>query len=179
MKNYPRAFVSLCALSIAMMMATPTVHAESDESGGPCEGASAPSQKVQVHVVGKQSRQTMKVIGNFESDVDGKLIGGLIVGQGALKLEVTNWCRIWIGEKMSSEPSSVTHILGIATQSDGQEIYVRVDMRADEGGKVRVRTRATAGHDSHVGETEVDNEHGGWKSVTGEGWLSVSRLRLN
>lgn len=179
MKNFPRTGIALCAFSLVMMITSSTsVNAESDQRGGPCGGASAPSQKVQVHVVGKQARQTVKVIGHFESDVDGDVIGGLIVGQGALQLEVTNWCRIWTSEKTSSGLDSVTHIVGTKTDADGREVFVRVDVRTDEGGKVRVRTRATSGHDSHVEASEADEEHGGWKSVTGEGWVSVTRLRL-
>lgn len=179
MKNFPRTCIALFAFSLVMIVTSSTsVTAESDERGGPCGGASAPSQKVQVHVVGKQARQNVKVIGNFESDVDGDVIGGLIVGQGGLQLEVTNWCRIWTSETTASGLDSVTHMVGTKTDVDGREIFVRVDVRTDEGGKVRVRTRATSGHDSHVEATEADEEHGGWKSVTGEGWISVTRLRV-
>lgn len=155
-----------------------TVHAQSDERGGPCEGASAPSHKVQVHVVGKQAQQSIKVIGEFESDIRGAVTGELIVGRGKNQLIVTHWCRVWTSKETSSGHSSVTHLLGVTTSADSREMYARVDLRSEEGGKVRVRVRDKAGHDSHDVEVLEEDQHGGWESVTGEGWLSVTRLRI-
>ena len=178
MMYFPRSLIAACAFFLAISTSSMVVQAQSNERGGPCEGASAPSQKVQVHVVGKQARQSIKVIGDFESGSQGAVTGELIVGQGKNQLVVTNWCRVWTSKETSSGHSSVTHLLGISTSVDGREMYAQVDLRSEEGGKVRVRTREIKSHDSHEVEALAEDQHEGWKSITGEGWLAVTKLRI-
>lgn len=178
MKSFVRFMVRTSALALVLMIPT-HVHAQEDEQGGPCGGASAPSQKVHVHVVGQKSRQSMKLIGHFESDYAGDVVGELIVGRGKDHLVVTNWCRVWTSHETTSGHSSVLHVLGTVSSLDGRAMYVRVDLRSEEGGKVRVRVREKSGHDVHTAKDSATDEHGSWTSITGEGWLSTTRLRLN
>lgn len=145
--------------------------------GGPCEGASAPSHAIAAHVVGREAQRTIKVIAHFESDQNGQVMGELIVGQGAKRIEVTNWCRMWVGGK-NTEDSGVVHVLGTSVDALGRETYVQVDMRSSEGGRVRVRTRAMSQHDDDHHAVAAEEEHGGWKSLTGEGWLSATQIRI-
>lgn len=160
------------------MVLIPVSAARAEESGhesGPCGGASAPSQSVLAHVVGKQARATTKVIAHFESDAHGEVVGELIVGRGPAHLEVTTWCRIWVGGKLP-EHVGVVHILGTSTTVNGANKLVQVDLLPSEGGRVRVRERKLSQHES-IGADE--EEHGGWVSVTGEGWLPVTRYKVS
>lgn len=152
------------------------IDAMSSSSGGLCGGASAPSHQVHAHVVGANARNATKVIAHFESDTNGVVRGALIVGQGNLRLEVTSWCRMWSGGK-GGHDAGVFHILGTTFDREGHEMFVQVDVRRSEGGRLRVRTRATSQHDDHS-SVVIDEDHGGWQTLTGEGWLSASRLRI-
>lgn len=167
---------SLGVLALLMgVMPISSVSAEEEGHGsGPCGGASAPSQSVLAHVVGKQARATTKVIAHFESDSNGDVAGELIVGRGASHLEVTSWCRMWIGGRLP-EHVGVVHILGTSTSADGGKKLVQVDLLPSEGGRVRVRARNLSQHESISSDEE---EHGGWVSLTGEGWLPVTRYRI-
>lgn len=175
LRNLATAMVCLGGIAIAPYS---TSHAMSITRGGPCEGASAPSHAIAAHVVGREAQRSVKVIAHFESDSNRQVMGELIVGQGSKRIEVTNWCRMWVGGK-NAEESDVVHVLGTSVDSLGREMYVQVDMRSSEGGRIRVRTRAISQHDdNHQMTSVVEDEHGGWKSLTGEGWLSLSRFRV-
>lgn len=154
-----------------------TTDAVSISRGGPCGGASAPSQVLQAHVVGQKAKGTLKVVAHFESDSYGDVQGELILGQREQRIEVTNWCRIWIGGK-NAEDSGVIHVLGTSVDTIGREIYVQVDVRSSEGGRIRVRTRVLSQHTADIAAAD-EEEHGGWKSLTGEGWLTTTRLRVH
>lgn len=161
---------------------------------GPCGGASAPSQGIQVHVVGRQARASTKVIGHFESDSTGGVTGELIVGSGADRIEVRRFCRIWIGGQRDPD-GDVVHVLGLIDDPDRGETYVRLDLRGADG-VVRVRSRpvghgpvsserSMAGeeldhgddHGDEHGDDHGDEHGGGWSSLTGEGWLNATRIR--
>ena len=175
LRNLATAVVCVGGLVIASIS---TSQAMSISRGGPCGGASAPSHAITAHVVGREAQRTLKVIAHFDSDQNGKVIGELIVGQGVKRIEVTNWCRIWVGGK-NAEDSGVIHVLGTSFDTIGRETYVQVDVRSSEGGRMRVRTRAMSQHDDeHQVAPSAEEEHGGWKSLTGEGWLTTTRLRV-
>lgn len=164
---------------VALMMGlVPVSVVNAEEVGhesGPCGGASAPSRTVLAHVVGKQARATTKVIAHFESDSNGDVVGELIMGRGPFRLEVATWCRMWVGEKLS-EHAGVVHVLGTATTVDGAKKLIQVDLLPSEGGRVRVRERKLSQH-GPIGLDE--EEHGGWVSLTGEGWLPVTHYRVS
>ena len=172
-----RFIAKASAFLLVILFSPVNANALSGERGGPCGGASAPPLQVHVHVVGKQSQASMKLIGHFELDEDGLIIGELVVGQGKRQIRVTSWCRIWISNSVSKH-SSATHVLGVSTMPDGREMLIRVDLRDEDGGKVRVRVRSISGSNSHSTQVDEDSDEG-WKSVTGEGWLSTTRLQVN
>lgn len=175
LRNLATTMVCLGGCAIAPIS---TSHAMSITRGGPCGGATAPSHVIAAHVVGREAQRTIKVIAHFESDQNGQVMGELIVGQGTKRIEVTNWCRMWVGGK-NAEDNGVVHVLGTSVDAHGGETYVQVDVRTSEGGRVRVRTRAKSQHDDdHQVASAEEEEHGGWKSLTGEGWLYVSRVRV-
>ncbi len=171
-----------CAVAGVVMVATTGV-ASAEHISGPCGGASAPSHQVLAHVVGRQAQKTTKVVALVESDNDGRVSGELVVGRGPSQVLVNEWCRIWSGGSSSAEDSGVVHVLGTVTRPDGREAYVQLDIRPNEGGRIRVRTRPVTGHGGHsssAGESvsEIEEGHGGWVSLTGEGWIPVTRVRI-
>ncbi len=171
--------VGLVLASSTVFMLPTAVGAEGHSESGPCRGASAPLQSVLAHVVGRQARQSIKVVAHLESDVEGVVSGELKVGQGTQELVVTEWCRLWAGGSGAGaggeDEAGVVHVLGAAMDTSGNEKLVRVDVNPEEGGRVRVRTRLLA-HDGS--RTEPADEHGGWVSLTGEGWLNATRVRI-
>lgn len=166
---------------------------------GPCRGESLGGRRVDALVVGARSHEFTKMIFGVTTSPEGSVGGQLILHRGPARLTVTSWCRLWVGGEGRVEEShaDVVHILGEATFADGSTQYVRVDVSPE--GRVRVRARAvtggdhgddhgddhSGGHDSgHVSlattgdDGHDDSVHGGWHSLTGEGWLSATRARI-
>lgn len=183
--------VTVVSFALAVLVNASAADARSNSTGafgglGPCGGASAPSQGIQVHVVGRQARASTKVIGHFESDSTGGVTGELIVGSGADRVEVRRFCRIWIGGQRDPD-GVVVHVLGLIGDPHLGETYVRLDLRGADG-VVRVRSRPV-GHGSASpersmadeeldhGDDHGDDHGGGWSSLTGEGWLNATRVR--
>lgn len=166
---------------------------------GPCRGESLGGRRVDALVVGSRSHEFTKMIFGVTSSPEGSVNGQLILHRGPARETVTSWCRLWVGGEGRGEVShgDVVHILGEATFSDGSRQYVRVDVSPE--GRVRVRARAvtgddlgddhgddhSGGHDSgHVSVAATGDDghddavHGGWRSLTGEGWISATRARI-
>lgn len=167
--------IGVLVLMVGLVSVSVVNAEEVGHESGPCGGASASSHTVLAHVVGKQARATTKVIAHFESDSNGNVVGELIVGRGPSHLDVTKWCRIWIGGKLP-EHVGVVHILGTATTENGAKKLVQVDLLPSEGGRVRVRERKLSQHEPTSSD---DEEHAGWVSLTGEGWLPVTRYSVS
>lgn len=168
-------FRSVVVGLVALIVASPTGFASAEGAGGPCNGNTTPLQRIEAHLIGKASRTAPKVIVHVESNADGVITGELVFERGRDRVLVERWCRLWSGgNEGESSHEGVVHLLGTDTQRDGTQRLVRVDVKSSEGGKVRVRTRSL----SHGGHSEsVESEHG-WTSLTGEGWLPLSRLRI-
>lgn len=153
--------------------------------GGPCSGESLGGRRVDALLVGKPSTRSTKLVVHLSTTPDGTVSGSLVLGRGAERLEVTTWCRLWQGGEGESSHSDVTHAIGEAMFPDGVSRYVRVDVTDSEGGRARVRTRnmSGGGHESdHSATSDAsehdDSAHGGWTSITGEGWLALTRARI-
>lgn len=175
MRHAEYLLFAIALSSGSLLVGSAASGAESGESSGPCGGASAPSLQVLAHVVGKSAKSTTKVIAHFESDIVGRVTGELAVGRGVARVEATSWCRLWSGGK-TEEESGVIHVLGTTTSADGVDMFLQVDIRSTDGGRIRVRTRRISGHSEEHSAT--DDSHGGWVSLTGEGWLRLTRLRV-
>lgn len=158
---------------------------------GPCRGESLGGRRVDALVVGARSHESTKMIFGVTSSPEGSVGGHLILHRGPARLTVTSWCRLWVGGEGRGQEShgDVVHVLGEVTLADGSRNYVRVDVSPE--GRVRVRVRAFAGDDhggghdgGHVSvavsgdDGHDDTVHGGWRSLTGEGWLSATRARI-
>lgn len=153
--------------------------------GGPCAGESLGGRRVDALLVGKPSTRSTKLVVHLFTTSDGAVSGSLVLGRGAERLEVTTWCRLWEGGEGEGSHSDVTHAIGEAMFPDGVRRYVRVDVTGSEGGRARVRTRNMSGgghesgHSSTIDASEDDDSaHGGWTSMTGEGWLTLTRARI-
>lgn len=168
-------FRSVVVGLVALIVASPTGFASAEGEGGPCNGKTTSSQRIEAHLVGKASRTSPKVIVHVESNADGVITGELVFERGRDRVLVGRWCRLWSGgEGGAAGHEGVVHVLGTETRRDGTQHLIRVDVTNSEGGEVRVRTRSL----SHGGHSEsVETEHG-WTSLTGEGWLPLSRLRI-
>lgn len=177
--------IGSCLIAGALVFAgSPGVSAA---ESGPCRGASAPLHTVQVHVVGRQAqRETgIKVVADLASDELGRVSGELVAGRGRQRLEVLSWCRLWSGGRGSGETESVLHVLGLAADASGDDRLVRLDLKPPEAEfdgswKVRVRVRPVDDEHAHSSLATASDEHddGGWQSLTGEGWLAATRVRV-
>ena len=172
---------------VGVMVFSAASHVSSAELG-PCRGASSPLHTVLVHVVGRQAqRETgIKVVGDLASDELGRVSGELVVGRGRQRLEVLSWCRLWSGGRENGETAGVLHVLGVAADGSGGDQLVRLDLKSPEGDsngpwKVRVRVRPVQddehAHSSLATSTD-EHDDGGWESLTGEGWLAATRVRV-
>lgn len=168
-------FMSAMVGLVALIVAGPTGSAHAEHVGGPCNGQSLPLRRIEAHIVGRESRLAPKVVVHVESDESGAVVGKLILERGTERVSVVDWCRVWAGgEEGESSHSGVLHLLGTAVARNGSQRLIRVDVMPNEGGKIRVRSRSV------VADTHVDSgqDGHGWISLTGEGWLALSRLRL-
>lgn len=171
-----RRLIALVMTSTMSLLGSLSVaHAEHSEGGGgPCNGASLSRQSVDAHLVGRGSHVSPKIVFRVSTDSSGRVTGKLVLERGVGRLSLTNWCRMWQGEKNSS----VLHVLGEQSLADGTKRYVRVDLKSEDRGRVRVMTKR-AGHGGHEDTvTTTASESEGWTSLTGEGWLSLQRMRF-
>lgn len=160
---------------VALVAVGPTGFTRAESIGGPCNGESSPSRRIEAHVVGRDSRNGMKIVLHVESDQSGSVAGKLIFERGGLRFSIADWCRLWVGgERSGASHEGVVHVLGTQKLSDGASRLIRIDVMSGEGGRVRVRSRSGGTHESLAAS---ESEHG-WTSLTGEGWLQLTRLRM-
>lgn len=198
------AIIGLVAGVVTMGLASTRSTAFAEEPGlpGMCNGRHDANVVLIAHGNGKPSG-VPKYILNLYTDSTGKPFGTLVLGQGKDRLEVTDWCRLWLhqpgGESEGGgqcegdadhDPDQDmvnAHAVGIAWYK-GEQVLVRTDVRNGEEGMVfRVRYRAMEQHhegeDGHLDaaahEEEGDCEGGGWTRIPAEhGWAPLKQLMV-
>lgn len=167
-------------------VATSTANVGAAGEGGPCRGRTVASRRVDALLVGGRSGNSTKLIVHLSTTSEGMVGGTLVLGRGSSRLEVTTWCRLWEGSEGDGDHGDMAHAIGEAVFPDGVKRYVRVDVASDSGGRARIRTKAMSGGghdgghstDGHQASEHDDEGHGGWQSLTGEGWLSLTKARI-
>lgn len=201
------AAIGLIAGVATLGLASVSSSASAEEPGlpGMCEGRSDANGVLIAHGNGKPS-EVPKYILNLYTDATGKPFGTLVLGQGEDRLQVDEWCRLWMhqpgdtpegggqcegdddGHDPDAEGAITGHAVGIGWQN-GQQVLVRTDVRSneEEGMFFRVRYRAMEQHhdgeDGHLDaaahEEEEDCEGGGWTRVPDEhGWAPLKQLMV-
>jgi len=158
-------------VSAALVGATPAASAI-----GPCHGSSAPLIKVQVKIVGQPSHQTSKVILNLQSDVSGIPSGKLKFERGDVRLQVSQWCRMWVTDD-AHEGSESLHVLGLISHRDGQMQLLRIDVKSRPTRAMRLRVKWLH-HVGHSDSTLNSDEHSGWSQMGGHEWMSVTQFHM-
>ncbi len=192
-----RIFAVAAALGIVLSVSPlrlatepPTAVAAEHQLPGMCNGRTDPNVVLNAHANGQPSA-VPKYILNLSTDGAGKPTGILILGKGAGRLLVEEWCRLWVhipGQPMGGhcegeepdEGALNAHAVGIAWK-DGQRVLVRTDVRQTEEGRFfRVRYRVLGAHHEEAAVTEADDgcEDDGWTRVPGEGWAPLDQLKL-
>lgn len=167
---------SVIAGLVALSVISPAGLVRAAMDGGPCNGESSPSRRVEAHLVGRESHSALKVVFRAGADASGTVSGKLIVERGSERLTVVEWCRLWVGgDHGGAGHEGAVHVLGIEKLQLGPPRMIRVDVMTDEGGRLRVRARKAA-EEKNVGAS-VESGHG-WIPLTGEGWLQLTRLRI-
>lgn len=159
---------------MAFVAVGPTGMVSADSHGGPCSGESSAQFGLAAHHVGGRARNAPKVIVHASTDDRGNITGKLVFERGAERMSIVAWCRLWGGGESGESHEGVVHLLGVRPTFTGTEQFVRVDLKLSEGGGIRVMTRPVD-HEGHGAAAESDH---GWKSLTGEGWLAVNRVRV-
>lgn len=189
-------------VTLGLASTSSSASAEGPELPGMCNGRSDANVVLIAHANGKPS-EVPKYILNLYTDATGKPFGTLVLGQGKGRLEVTDWCRLWLHQP-GTEPGGGgqcegdaghdpdqdmvnAHAVGIGWQN-GQKLLVRTDVRSNEEGMFfRVRYRAMEQHhegdeghlDAAAHEDEGDCEGGGWTRVPAEhGWAPLKQLKI-
>jgi hypothetical protein len=200
------AIIGLIAgvVTLGLASTSSSASAEGPELPGMCNGPSDANVVLIAHANGKPV-EVPKYILNLYTDATGKPFGTLVLGQGKDRLQVTDWCRLWMhqpndtpqgggqceGEDDGHDPDALGAITGHAVGigwKNGQQVLVRTDVRSNEEGMFfRVRYRAMGEHhdgdEGHVGaaahEDEEDCEGGGWTRVPAEhGWAPLKQLMV-
>ncbi|MDN4483194.1 hypothetical protein [Demequina lignilytica] len=184
------AFMGLLAAAIAPPAAA------SPAQPGMCQGVRHADVTVIAHANGAPS-EVPKFILNLWTDADAQVFGTLVLGKGAGRLEVTDWCRLWYHEPgmtgqggdhedegLAEEGATIVHAVGVTSLRDGTQVMVRVDVRGGEDGDVfRVRYRPwPVGHDESATEHDVtgdEHEDEPWVRVPIEGWYPLTQLRVS
>lgn len=184
------------ALLGSVMMAAPATAAETPALPGMCAGRTDPAVVVTAHATGRPVSGAPKFVLNLATDEVGHPAGVLILGTGANRLIVTDWCRLWShipgqapehGEDPSEpmEGATIVHAVGIGVLRDGMRVLVRTDLRAtDEGNFYRLRYKPLgAGEPGDAEPSTVEPaEEGhddGWTRFPAEGWspLTIFKVR--
>lgn len=165
-----KSFLLLCgvvALAAHLAVSATTVAAQGD--GSPCRGKSLSLHRLQAQRVGVSTRGSSKVILNVETNEQGIPIGTLVFNRGPERFEITEWCRLWMSDE-EIESTTSAHVMGYWTSPHGVRHLMRVDIRVSDTPEFRFRSRPLE-HQS------AGDEHSGWTSLSGEGWLTLTRAR--
>jgi hypothetical protein len=154
---------------------------------GMCNGRSDPNLFVTAKANGSGTAVPKYVL-NLSTNDRGQPRGTLVLGKGAARVQVTDWCRAWQhipgqpgqGECSLNYPAGAitAHGLGFGRLRDGTRVLVRTDVRqTDEGRIFRVRYRAwpAAGHTT---VEEEGCEDAGWTRVPTHGWYPLDRMSV-
>lgn len=159
---------------VALVATGPTGLVRAETIGGPCNGESSPSRRIEAHVVGREIHEAAKVVVQVRTDNASEVTGKLVFERADARVSVESWCRLWGGDDGDSGHTGVVHVLGIEILDDGTQRYIRVDLSQEDGGRVRLMTRAMT-HGGHG--VSADSEQG-WRSMMGDGWVRLTRLRI-
>ena len=194
------AIIGLVAGVVTMgLSARSTALAEEPGLPGMCNGRSDANVVLNAHANGKPS-EVPKYILNLWTDASGHPFGVLVLGKGKDRLEVTDWCRLWLHQPGDTpegggqcegdeghdpnEDMVNAHAVGIGWK-DGQKILVRTDVRSNEDGMFfRVRYRVMEQHhddDGHLDAAAHEDEEdceGGWTREPQEGWHPLKQLKV-
>jgi hypothetical protein len=186
----PSALLAAALLLAAVCTIGSPVLAAEGTLPGMCNGRTDPNMVVVAVANGRE--HPTKFILSLTTDAAGTPTGTLILGQGPLRIEVTQWCRLWLHvpgqaeggscEHAAPDEDAVTaHAVGVGVLPDGQRITLRADVReTDEGAVFRVRYRVPDEH--HDEQTALAEDHdeceGGWVRIPIEGWLPLQQLNV-
>lgn len=179
----------IAALAAALWTAAaPGPAASAAALPGMCSGPTTPGLVVNAHANGRPGA-VPKFILNVSTDASGTATGAMILGQGAGRLMVTSWCRVWQHDPAQQEGGKcgepypagaiTAHAVGL-TQRAGSTLLVRADVRrlADGTMLFRVRYRTWTGEDT-AGMTEGDScEEEGWTRVPADGWDPLDQFHV-
>lgn len=173
--------VLLAVLSVIVVAPATQVGATTQpSSNGLCGGESTPLLHLRANATGRHSREIPKVIIGLSSDVVGSVRGNLIFERGKYRLQVLQWCRLWVGNK-TRDNSDTVHAVGIFTNPNGSISLLRADVRYYPTTALRLRTRPLQ-HEDHMGvlnaSNEEDEEHAGWASVVDQKWIPLTHVRV-
>ena len=169
-----RTIVAAAAVSLTVLVPAGGAGAEGPELPGMCNGVrNAPLMVLTAHANGSP-----KFVLNLETDSSGAASGVMVVGKGADRLRIDQFCRFWQhlpgmepgggghepGEGHDpgdghvpgdeAEEATIAHAVGIGALGDGTRVLVRTDVRGNEEGNFfRVRFRAMG---QHGGEDDHD-----------------------
>ncbi|WES64924.1 hypothetical protein P0L94_02355 [Microbacter sp. GSS18] len=185
MKRKLPAVAAALALAVTALIAPTSAALAADHEGGMCAGPSTMSMGVNAHANGAGT-DVPKYILNVSTDEYGTESGALVLGQGGDRLQVTDWCRVWMhipgesgpGEEGLAEGgATVAHAAGFTWQGDGTHVLVRTDVRETGNGmSFRVRYRAWPPGGDHESLEATMEEEEGWTKVPVEGWYPLTQL---
>lgn len=187
------AVIGLVAGLTAVELASPDSPALAQHAlPGMCNGRTDPNVHINATANGPGAH---KYILNIWTDAAGTPRGRMILGQGADRITVDDWCRVWQhlpGQAYGAcgadipEGAVTAHAVGIATYGS-QQLLVRTDLRETHEGmffRVRYRTIGQHGGDHDAEESgHEDGEEGcedeTWTRIpSGEGWAVLNSLTV-
>jgi hypothetical protein len=172
---------------VGMLAPSPSGASACQAEPGMCNGRSDPNLLVTAHANGSGTA-VPKYILNLSTNDRGEPRGVLVLGKGASRVQVTDWCRTWQhipgqpgrGECSLNYPEGAitAHGVSLGRLRDGTRVLVRTDVRqTDEGRIFRVRYRPwpAAGHTT---VEEEGCEDAGWTRVPTHGWYPLDRMSV-
>lgn len=194
MRIAPRTITHLLLASLLTLAsglpAPSTATAAEPALPGVCIGRTDPSTTVVAVANGRGA--PLKYVLSVSTDGTGAVTGTMILDQGAGRLLVTQWCRMWLhvpgttgggscADSDVRDDATTAHAVGQGTLANGQAVTVRTDVRGtDEGLFFRVRYRTPDEH--HVTDVAVaeheDECEGGWVRIPAEGWYPLRHLHV-
>lgn len=190
-----RTIVAAAAVSLTVLVPAGGAGAEGPELPGMCNGVrNAPLMVLNAHANGSP-----KYILNLETDSSGAATGVMVVGKGADRLRIDQFCRFWQhlpgmepgggghapggghdpgdghvpGDE--AEGATMAHAVGLGTLPDGTRVLVRTDVRGNDEGKFfRVRYRPMGQHggeDGHEADAAAEGDSG--NTHEDEAWTMI------
>jgi hypothetical protein len=182
------AVVGVLALAASLLIG-PAPAAAEGPLPGMCSGRT--DSDLVVVAIANGGATHPKYVLSVVTDPVGSPTGTLVLGQGSERLEVTQWCRVWLHVPGTSgggscedaevrDDATTAHAVGVGALRSGQIVTVRTDVRrTDEGIFFRVRYRLPEEHHAETAMTEHDDGcDGGWQRIPVEGWSPLRQLHV-